>query len=424
MTRLFHLLFVMAAGSIFLFGANLLDMVGWQYSSDAGPVFTRMHPGTYLIIAATGIAVLQFPQQVIKSLKSPIFIFYNVAAFILFIRGFMILSSGVTGGEITTVITNFFTPSLFYICARCLSSDDLRALEVPLRIFLAVNSLIGLAERLLGHRLIPGFLDKTNDVRSTGFLAHPLNASLVTGLVIVYLVTARRAQKPITWRLPELCLHSLAMFAFGGRSALVFTPIILVLSAIAARRERGQADVTKLQRALPIALIFVGISLVFLPIPFVDATIDRFTNDMKSTEQRNAALEIVQQVTPEELLTGINAVEREAYAKFHSGVAVELCWVALMLTYGLIAVFPMMFGLPLFLWRMSQTLDRSAFYMGMLFMIVTAGSLSIGVKSLLIPQCVLMMLFLSQRRYVARAGAMFQQYYKPGVQPPDPKRGA
>ena len=84
----------------------------------------------------------------------------------------------------------------------------------------------------------------------------------------------------------------------------------------------------------------------------------------------------------------------------------------------------MMFGLPLFLWRMSQTLDRSAFYMGMLFMIVTAGSLSIGVKSLLIPQCVLMMLFLSQRRYVARAGAMFQQYYKPGVQPPDPKRGA
>lgn len=424
MTRLFHLLFVLAAGSIFLFGADLLDNVGWKYSSDAGSIFTRMHPGTYLIAAATCIAAFQYPSKVLRTLKSGPFIFFNIAAFILLIRAILITMAGVTGGELTTVITNFFTPSMIYICARCLSTDELRAFETPMRIFMGLNSLIGIGERLVGHRLIHGFMDTTRDPRSTAFVAHPLNASLLTGLIIIYLVSARRGQTSITRRLPELILHSVAMFAFGGRSALVFTPVVLILSSVAARREAGQADLTWLQRALPAILVLVGLTLVFLPLPFVDATLDRFTNDLNSAQQRNSAIEILMQVSSHDLLWGINVLEREAFAKFHSGVAIELCWVALGLTYGFIAVLPMMVGLPLFLWRMSQALDRSAFYMACFFMLVTAGSLSIGVKSLLIPQCVLMMLFLAQRRYIARAGAMFQQFYKSGAQPPDLKRSS
>lgn len=411
MARLFYILFMVAIVSIFIMSASLLDLVGWQFTDDSGPFITRMHPATYLIVLTTIIAAIAFPNKVLRAISQPFFIFYSVAVLILFGRAIVAMLSGVTGGELTTVATNFFTPALFYICSRCVTGDDLRKLEIPMRGFLVVNSLMALGERVAGQRFIPGFLDKTTDPRSAALVGHPLNGSMLTGLMLVYLVSARRTDSPITRRFPEIMLHAAAMFAFGGRAALVFTPVLLLFTAVIGGRKEGETNITWQQRALPIALVVIGLSMIFMPIDFVDSTLDRFTQDNNSAATRNVAVELLLTVPTHNLLFGMNIIDRVAITTYYGSPAgLELAWASLTLTFGLLAILPMMIGLPWFLWNITKGLDRSARFMLFLFLVVTAGSLSFGVKSSLIVQFMLMTMILSQRKLANSGAALFTNF--------------
>lgn len=410
MNRLFNILFLVATAAMFVLGASMLDLIGWRFSDDAGPLATRIHPATYIIILTTIVAAIAYPRRVMQTVSSPVFIVFNVAVLIMFVRAVIIMMTGVTGGEVTTVVTNFLTPSLFYLCARCASIDDLRKLEMPLRYFFIANSLVALGERLAGHRFIPSFLDRTTDQRAAGFVAHPLNGSMLTGLMLVYLVTARRGATPIANRMPEIMLHAAAMFAFGGRSALVFTPTVLILSAILGRRKAGEANLTWGQRALPLSIVAIGLGMIFLPIDFVDQTLDRFSQDGNSAQTRNAAVDILFNVSPSDLLWGMNFYDRMAICKFYGTPAgLELAWASLIISFGLICTLPMMIGLPWLLYSMTKGMDRSAFYMVILFIVVTAGSLAFGVKSLQVVQCVLMIQILTQRKLLSIGTNLFSE---------------
>lgn len=410
MARLFNILFLVATASVFLLGAQLLDLVHWQYTDDSGPLLTRIHPATYIIILTTIVATFAFPRRVMQAVSSLPFILFAVATLILFARAVIIMLTGITGGEVTAVVTNFMTPALYYVCARCVSSEVLLRWEWPLRAFFVANSLMALAERLVGHRFIPGFLDKTKDMRASALVAHPLNGSLLTGLLLVYLVTARRGESKIANRLPEIALHAAAMFAFGGRAALVFTPTIMILSAFMSGRKAGEADVTWSQRLMPLSIVLIGICLIFLPIEFVDSTLDRFSNDGNSAQTRNAAIDILFYVPPHDLLFGMNYYDRMAMAKFfHTPAGLELAWAALTITYGLLCVLPMMIALPWLFYSMTRQMDRSAFYMMLLFLVVTAGSLAFGVKSLVVVQCVAMIQILGQRKLLRRKANVFDE---------------
>jgi hypothetical protein len=171
---------------------------------------------------------------------------------------------------------------------------------------------------------------------------------------------------------------------------------MLVLSSLAARNRAGEARVSLFQRSLPFLLVLLGIGLVFLPIDFVDATLDRFTNDANSAVQRDSALGMVLTIPMRELLFGLDIYQRIALMRSFDAAAIELAWIALTITYGLLATLPMMVALPLVIYTISRQLDRSALFMGILFIVVTAGSLSIGVKSLLVCEFFLMVLILCQ----------------------------
>jgi hypothetical protein len=397
MNRASYWLLVASAFLLLFVNGTVLDLIGWSYSLDSGSTITKFHPGTYLLVVTLVVATYQTPFRVLRAVRDPAMILFLVATFVLFVRAIFIVRAGDTGGEFSAVITNFLTTALFLIIAGSLDATTFSRFVILVRTFFVLNSLMALAERAIGHRFVPSFLDSTSDTRAAALVAHPLIGSLLTGLMLIWLVSARRQRLPIWTRLPEIGLHAAAMFAFGGRSALVATPTVLLLSAIMGRPKRGEASISSLQRVLPFAVLLLGIILIFAPIPFVDATLDRFSEDGNSASTRDSAIQMITTIPTSDLLFGMRSIDRTLLANFYKTPAgFELAWISLTATYGLLAVIPMAIALPVLLFRTARKLDRSAFYMAIQFLIVTAGSLSFGVKSLVIAQVFIMMSFLSQ----------------------------
>lgn len=397
MRRLIWYVLIAGVALLGLFNSAVLELLGWHYLSANASNFTKIHPSSYIFLIGAGLVLFSVDRRAWTLATSPRFLLFGAASLILLLRSAVIALAGVTGGEVSAVIVTFLTPALILLCFEGVEPADLRKLQLPVRIYFVVNSVMAIGERLIGHRFIPSVLDLTQDDRASALVGHPLNGSLLTGLLITYLVTARRAEASVASRLPEIVLHAAAMFAFGGRSALVFTPVVLVLSAVLGRQRQGLARLSSLQRALPLLIVAIGVVLIFLPIPFVDQTLDRFTQDAHSSETRNSAVLMIDMLSPQELLGGVDSNRRTILMGFfHSNYGIELAWVALMITYGLVATLPMAVALPFLMIRTAQRLDRSAFYMTILFLVATAGALSFGVKSLGISMAFVMMLTLCQ----------------------------
>lgn len=399
MYRLIYYVVIAASILLFLFNAPMLDLIGWPYTTSGGSAVTKIHPSFYLLLIGAGAALFFGQRRSWALVLTPRFIIYAVAALIILGRAIFITMSGQNEGELSAALDTFVTPALLLVCFYVVSPVTLGQMGNVIRVFFVLNSLMGLAERVVGFRFIPSFLDKfTNQDRAAALLGHPLNAALLTGTLIVYLTTATKIRTRVGLRIPELMLHALAMFAYGGRSAMVFTVTVVLLGSVLIRQEEGGPKVSAAQRLLPIIIVILGIGLVFLPIPFIDATLDRFTNDTGSSQTRDSAVQVLGMLSPHDLLTGITVSQRQTFMTFFNTPAgFEVSWIALIVTYGLLATIPMMIALPTLMFGTARGKDRSAFYIAILFMIVTIGSLSLGSKSLLLSQTLVLILTLTQR---------------------------
>lgn len=414
MRQLRYILLVASAALILLFNASLLDFLGWKYTEGSGSIITKIHPAFYTLLLLAVIQLFYGGRAVWRTALSPTYIFFIFAALMLLVRAVLIVQSGITEGEFTAVVVTWLIPALLIIGLIGQSRETLMEWGTPVRLFFLFNSLMGLTERLIGHRFIPGLIDNAGflDHRAAGMLAHPLNASMLTGIMIVILVSARPGKTPAWMRVPEIALHIAAMFAFGGRAALVFTAATVILSGLFAWQAKSETRLGLFQRLLPYIVILGGFILVSLPIEFVDATLDRFTNDTQSSETRNSAVQMLGMLDLNELLWGINANRRSILMDFFgSRHGIEISWIALAMSYGLAVTLPMLLALPMLLLKFARQLDRSAFYGAILFLAVTAGSLSIGSKSLLISQFLVMIVALSQKRH--RDSLMLRDYSSP-----------
>ncbi|AUW59848.1 hypothetical protein C1T17_18960 [Sphingobium sp. SCG-1] len=393
--------YVVVAGTtlLFLFNAPLLNLIGWPYTTGGGSIVTKIHPSFYLFLIGAGVSLFFGQRRSWSVVRTPRFLIFLLATFILLGRAIFITMAGKNEGELSAILDTFLTPALLIVCFSVISAPDLGKIGLALRVFFVFNSLMGLVERVVGFRFIPSFLDKfTSQDRAAAMLGHPLNAALLTGTLIVYLATGTQTKTRPGIRVAEILLHALAMFAYGGRSALVFTAAVVLLSSVITRQSAGGPRIGMAQRLMPLLIIAAGVFLVFLPIPFIDATLDRFTNDKGSSQTRDGAMQVLSMLDMDQLLTGINVTQRTTFLTFvNSPAGFEVSWIALTVTYGLLATIPMMLALPTLLFGTARNLDRSAFYIAVLFMIVTVGSLSLGSKSLLLSQALVMMFALTQR---------------------------
>lgn len=384
------------AYAAFLLNGPLLGMLGWQYDAAARSPFTKIAPATYLFVIGGVLAIFSGRRRFLSVAKTPWFLIYCIVAALVTVRAAFVTEA--SGGELSTALVSFVTPPLALLCLQ-LPREDLDLIGRGLRVFFFINSLMALAERAVGHRFIPSFLDQyPTEHRAAALLAHPLLGALLTGELIIILIIAPKRDLSLPIRAAEIFVLLLAMFAYGGRTALVFLPFMLVAYAVLARNRAGDSHISVMQRLAPLVLAAVGILFVFLPIPFVEATLQRFTEDNGSALTRSAALNIAGELDTHGLLFGVDIYRRVTLqAFFNTSQGIELGWVGLLLTYGAIVTTALAIAMPIFLFGIASKLNRGAFYTVLYFLVITAGSAGLANKGLLLTTLLILMVTLCQR---------------------------
>jgi hypothetical protein len=377
-----------------------VTLFGWNWASDSAPGWMKFHPVTYLFAVGAMIGLgtlrLRFWRPFLSWSYGP----FAAMTLVFIVRAVMIASdSSDSTGAVGIAITSFLTPVLFLVLAAAMGPEDWRPLGVVLRVLLVINSVVALVETVLKTSFV--FVQEGHIFRAGGLLGHPLSSALVTGYVLVYLLTANNRRGSLLSALPEVVLHAAAMFAFGGRTGLVLVPLIVTVSAILPSPK--VPIVQRIARRLGVLAILVGALMTTqLQIEAVQTALARFQSDSGSADTRYAAVEMIGDLRTNDLLWGVNAETRQQLlVRYDSELGFENPWVSLILSYGIVLVIPMAVALVVALFAYAWSLDRSAAMMALYFLISSSSSVSFGTKSLIVMQVFLFMSALCQRRDVS-----------------------
>ena len=278
---------------LFVVSGTFLDLIGYDYSSIGGSPITKIHVSTYFIIILFTVFILSYPAK------------YDLARYYLatklgtiyFICAATFALINIVAGGRNGFGMYFDTDLHLFLCCMLLpfvTPPNMDRLERFLHGFFAINAGLGIMELATGVSLFPLMTYSpdgltTLEPRATAFLSHPLHAATVTCVYIVSLLAgAGRLLRP-RLRIPMIGLQTVALLAFGGRTALLLTLLIIAVILLwqAVRFTAGKS-LSRAGVVTAVALVPVGIAAlaVLAYLGFFDQFLDRFTEDGGSARSR------------------------------------------------------------------------------------------------------------------------------------------
>lgn len=388
---------------LFLASPNLLHALNIPYSTSHGPQWAKIHPAFYAVLGVLAALACRRKAFTYPALALPALALTG-ATLLAILSVSLSPQSRSGGGELSALIVTFLLPGLLLLALVHASARTLEALPSIIAAILAANSITAIFESLSGLRLLPfvaGDAILAFDKRPTALLGHPLTNATLTGAWILVTVMRLFPSRLRSWPLMLCSLHLLALFVFAGRVALAVTLTlctIYVLSYTFARMARGGGG-RELLRLGMLSLLILCIALVGWQSGLADLTIARFSDGRGSNETRLAALQMLSELDVAHWWSGAPVEVRSALqARFGSPHGIELSWVALIMTYGLpIAVALLAATIAVFA---SLILDRgvAALLVSIYFLATSFSSLSIGSKSFLISQFIVILLCIPPQR--------------------------
>ncbi|HTR16908.1 MAG TPA: VpsF family polysaccharide biosynthesis protein [Acetobacteraceae bacterium] len=375
-----------------LVSGNLLMMLGIPYALDGGALPEKLHPGTYLALAAFLLWLARerarLPHLLRRERPAVVFLAALAVCFVW--------SAGTTGKNHLVVFLESFLPAgLLALVLGGAEPAALRRLGRVVLWLLAANVLLALAEAMLHANLITFYLDakptvqKAGEFRPTALYDHPLTGAALT--MMGCFLAAALPGRP--WRWPWgrgwwLGLFLAGLLAFGERSALAVTVVLLggwygaaLLRRVLTRR-LGRADLAGLCAAL---LVLPAVAALLLTQTAVGDRLIAHSHWDASAEVRSVQWRLLSLMTREEFLFGVTRMRREVLLHqlgltYPIGV-IENFWLLLLTDLGAVgfAVFVAGFlALLLWGWRRATPLGR-VMLIGVV--LVASGSNSLGRKS-------------------------------------------
>ena len=278
---------------LFIVSGTVLDAIGYDYSSIGGSPITKIHVSTYFIVGLFAVFIVSYPakQDLVRyylATKLGTIYFIAAATFALI----NIVADGRNGFGM------YFDTDLhlFLVCMLLpfVPPPAMARLERFLHIFFAANAVFGIVELVTGISVFPlmtyspdGLTDA--EPRATAFLSHPLHAATVTCVYIVSLLVGAGRLLQSGLRIPMIGLQMVALLAFGGRTALLLTLVIVAIVLLwhavrfTAGRSLSRGSVVAVVALIPIGVAAVA---VFAYLGFFDQFLDRFTEDGGSARSR------------------------------------------------------------------------------------------------------------------------------------------
>lgn len=308
--RLAATLMLLVALAMFSLSGGVLWVLGINYDGITGSAATKIHPATYLA-TLTFLVMFFFHRHPVAFAASAISrnpgaIVFLVAALLL---GAFIILDGRRG--IATVFDTYLLAVLVAILVGELDTAEKQRLERLLHVLMIANAALALLETVIDVRFFPYRFDGEAfewDHRSTALLGHPLENAAATAVYTVILLAGGGRTLAAPLRLPVILLQLAALVAFGGRSGLTITLVMVgywVVSQFArVLRGGGMTMMGAVYGALllpTLALVIGGLAAM----GFFDLTLERFfTNDGGSAQARLGMLDLLGQIPMSALLFG------------------------------------------------------------------------------------------------------------------------
>ncbi|WP_322514428.1 VpsF family polysaccharide biosynthesis protein [Rhodopseudomonas palustris] len=355
---------------LFVVSANVLDLIGYDYSAIGGSPITKIHVSTYFIVLLFAVFLITYPQK------------GDLARYYLATRlGTIFFFCAATFAVINIVVDGrngfgmyFDTDLHLFLCAMLLpfvTPDNMDRLERFLHWFFLVNAVLAVVELAIGFNIFPLITYSpdgmtTVEPRATAFLSHPLHAATITCVYIVSLLCgAGKALRP-NLRMPMILLQCAALLAFGGRTAFLLTGLIMAgmllwgMFRVAAGMKVSQRGLIVLFSIIPVGIAAIA---VLAAIGAFDPLLDRFTEDGGSARTRWLMVPLLLSFDWGDLLWGAHTdyVRSQVYS-YGLEWGVENPFIQMSVFQGVIVASLIMLGILLLMWEAYRRMTAKAVF--------------------------------------------------------------
>lgn len=232
----------------FCISANLLTWLGVPYVSEGGMLPLKIHPGTYVLVAAFLVYCTgqERPNRFVWACVGQD---TSLAVYLIALLACLLYAVLTTGkGNLAVLLDTFLPAGLAAVVLQTASPLELRALRTLLQCGIVLNGVIALGEAAAHASLVPLYLNSSEyqapveEFRPTALYDHPLTGGVMT--MIGLALPPRR----IWHRALYICILLGAMMAFGGRVATAAVAVswlflvVLDLTMLVLRRDERAAQ--------------------------------------------------------------------------------------------------------------------------------------------------------------------------------------
>ena len=384
---------------------QLMSWLGTHYTMPGGNSLEKLHPSTYLLVAAFLLACLEsgdpFRLLLAWCRMRPAYIVY--ALVILGVSGSLVIRHGLSG--VAFAADTLLRPALFALLLMLLDHRVRDRLFLFIVGFVVANSCLGIVEVLTNWRLIPYMLGGEpvleQHFRATAMMGHPLDNALATALTLIFVAGHIHGQ---VLKGALILLLGLGLLAFGGRTALFAGLMGLVLVAfVNLIDELRSGSFTYMRGILRLLAMLFGPLAIAGVIVGTDIGQRIFAKLAweGSAQARLEAFRFVSMMTSDEIWFGIAASRFDQLLESLNTVqVVENFWLILLARFGLIAFVPFCIAFIAFLYRLSREGDWKVKVAVVIFLLIASSNNSLATKkpALCILVCLTMTSMVHTRR--------------------------
>ncbi len=376
--------------------AFALVAFGIPYGVAGGNPLTKIHPMTYLAIAAFVAAAVSRGNP-LRYIAECVQRFPGTAYFFVLLILMIVWTLVIQHQPLTSLVDTFVPAMLFIFLITDLTPRQHRWLTSFIHICMNVNAVLGIFEVVTGWRLTPieiGEATLTWDWRGSAFLGHPLQNAMLSGVYLIMMIFGADRDVPPGVRTGIVALQIISELAFGGRAAMVLAYAIasLVLIWLGFGVLRGRRFDPRVGAAVLMVLpLIIGAVAIAYNLGVFDRMLERFTDDGGSAATRVTILRIFNSFPLSDLLMGPDPdvlVDKTISEGTDAGI--ESFVFGFFLQSGMLISIFFFCGLAAMTYDLWRVGGRAGIVSIIYFYIVAAGAASLSVKGQTLVQFVIL----------------------------------
>lgn len=393
----------LAVAASFCVSSMTLTAIGVNYEGVGGNPLLKIHPANWIFAIAllSNLLSKSDPIRYVSDLPRA---FPGALLFVVMGAFTVAFAAVVQHIPATPLIDTFFAATAMLVLYDDLDDRTRARLRAMAHLILLANACVGIVEFLTRTRLTPfvvAGVPVLHDYRSTALFGHPLlNAGTTAGYILMLFFGGHPWGRPFL-KAALMSMQSLALIAFGGRTAIVLLGIFLAAGSLPTIA--GVVNGRRFNRRAVLAFTFglptiIAASVAAASSGVLTNFVDRFVDDKGSAQARLVIFDLFDSFSWGDILLGPDP-RRLASLQTTLGIeyGIENSWLDFVFRYGAIATAFFVLGLLALLSDFMRRSRPNSIFLIVYFLILVGSSASLSVKSFAFNQFAILLLLVFGR---------------------------